>query len=159
MKPVISDMVERYERGNLSRRDLIQGLTMLVATAGTGAAVAQSAAAAEPAFACTGVDHVSVRVSDLKRSAEFYQSLYGLKPMGEDKEHRILRLGANRQVIVSLRQDKPYGMIDHFGLSIDKFNKEAATKVLNERGHKTYEDWEYGFYIRDPDDAVVQMTP
>jgi hypothetical protein len=159
MKPVISDMVERYERGHLSRRDLIQGLTMLVAAAGTGTAMAQSASASEPAFACTGVDHVSVRVSDLKRSAEFYQSLYGLKPMGEDKEHNILRLGANRQVIVSLRQDKPYGMIDHFGLSIDKFNKEAATKVLNERGHKTYEDWEYGFYIRDPDNAVVQMTP
>lgn len=159
MKPVISDMVERYERGTLSRRDLIQGLTMLVAAAGTGSAMAQSSAPSEPAFTCKGVDHVSVRVRDLKRSAEFYQSLYGLKPMGEDKEHNILRLGANRRVIVSLRQDEPYGMIDHFALSIDKFNKDAATKVLNERGHKTYEDWEYGFYIRDPDNAVVQMTP
>jgi hypothetical protein len=153
MKPIISELVTRYESGKLSRRDLIQGLTALVATGGAVAAET----AAEPPFTCAGVDHVSVRVKDLKRSAEFYQSLYGLKPMGEDKEHNILRLGRNRRVIVSLRQDKPYGQIDHFGLSIENFNKDAATKILTERGFKPQEDWEYGYYIKDPDDAVVQM--
>jgi len=153
MKPIISDLVTRYESGKLSRRDLIQGLTALVAAGGAVAAENP----AEPPFACAGVDHVSVRVKDLKRSAEFYQSLYGLTPMGEDKEHNILRLGRNRRVIVSLRQDQPYGQIDHFGLSIEKFNKADATKLLAARGFKPQEDWEYGFYIRDPDDAVVQM--
>lgn len=159
MKPVISDLVESYERGTLSRRDLIQGLTMLVAAAGAGKAIAQSAPAAAPAFTTKGVDHICVRVRDLKRSADFYQSVYGLTPMGEDKEHRIVRLGANRRVYVSLRQDEPYGQIDHFALSLENFNKDAVTKKLNDLGHKTYEDWEYGFYIKDPDDAVVQMTP
>ena len=169
MKPIISDLVTRFETGRLSRRDLIQGLTMLVAT--VGATGANSASAAEPAaapaaapaappvaplFNCTGVDHVSVRVKDLKKSAEFYQSLFGLEPRGEDKEHRILRLGKKR-VIVSLRQDEPHAQIDHFGLTIDGFNKEAATKALNARGHATHEDWEYGFYTHDPDGAVVQM--
>ena len=153
MKPIISDLVSRFESGGLSRRDLIQGLTMLVATASASAA---DTTAAEAPLNCTGVDHVSVRVKDLKRSAEFYQSLFGLETRGEDKEHRILRLGKKR-VIVSLRQDEPHGQIDHFGLSIDGFNKEAATKFLNARGHETKEDWEYGFYTRDPDGAVVQM--
>ncbi len=152
MKPIISDLVTRFETGGLSRRDLIQGLTMLVATASASAADS----APEAALNCTGVDHVSVRVKDLKKSAEFYQSLFGLEARGEDKEHRILRLGKKR-VIVSLRQDEPYGQIDHFGLSIDGFNKEAATKFLNARGHATKEDWEYGFYTHDPDGAVVQM--
>jgi catechol-2,3-dioxygenase len=152
MKPDISDLVTRYETGRLSRRDLIQGLTMLVATASASAADS----APEPALNCTGVDHVSVRVKDLKRSAEFYQSLFGLEARGQDKEHRILRLGKKR-VIVSLRQDEPYGQIDHFGLSIEGFNKEAATKFLSARGHATQEDWEYGFYTHDPDGAVVQM--
>jgi catechol 2,3-dioxygenase-like lactoylglutathione lyase family enzyme len=153
MKPIISDLVTQYERGKLSRRDLIQGLTMLVAAGGVAAA---DTAPEAPPFNCTGVDHVSVRVADLKRSAEFYQSLYGLKPLGEDKEHKILRLGGKR-VTVSLRQDKPYGMIDHFGLSIENFNKEAATKLLTQRGFTPQEDWEYGYYIKDPDGAVVQM--
>jgi catechol-2,3-dioxygenase len=153
MKPIISDLVTRFETGSLSRRDLIQGLTMLVATASASAADSPP----ETTLNCTGVDHVSVRVKDLKKSAEFYQSLFGLEARGEDKEHRILRLGKARRVIVSLRQDEPYGQIDHFGLSIEGFNKEAATKFLNARGHATKEDWEYGFYTHDPDGAVVQL--
>src|SRR6185369_14776357 len=110
---LISDLVSRYERGGLSRRDLIQGLTLLVATA---AAKGADSAPETAQLNCSGVDHVSVRVKDLKRSAEFYQSLFGLEPRGEDKEHRILRLGKGRHVIVSLRQDEPYGQVDHFGL-------------------------------------------
>ena len=155
MKPIISDLVTRYETGRLSRRALIQGLTMLVATA-SAAKAADGPPEAAP-LNCAGVDHVSVRVKDLKRSAEFYQSLFGLEPRGEDKEHRILRLGKGRHVIVSLRQDEPYGQIDHFGLSIEGFNKEAATKLLTTRGLTPKEDWEYGYYVRDPDNAVVQM--
>ena len=153
MKPIISDLVTRYETGRLSRRDLIQGLTMLVATASVKAADEPAATQLE----CSGVDHVSVRVKDLKRSAEFYQSLFGLEPRGEDKEHRILRLGKGRHVIVSLRQDEPYGQIDHFGLKIEGFKKDAATKLLTARGLTPKEDWEYGYYVRDPDNAVVQM--
>ena len=42
MKPIISDLVTRYETGRLSRRDLIQGLTMLVATAAASNAAARS---------------------------------------------------------------------------------------------------------------------
>jgi len=151
MKPIISDMVERYESGTLSRRELIQGLTMLVAAGGTAKAGAQ-----ESAMIVNGIDHVSVRVKDLQRSAEFYQSLFGLSPLGEDKEHRILRLGRQR-VTVSLRQDEPYGLIDHFGVKVDSFNKEAATRVLKQRGLMPEENWEYGYFVRDPDGAYVQM--
>jgi catechol 2,3-dioxygenase-like lactoylglutathione lyase family enzyme len=153
MKPVISDLVSHYESGRISRRDLIQGLTMLVA-AGSAAA---ADSAPEPVLPVTGVDHVSVRVANLERSAQFYQSLFGLAPLGADKEHNILRLGAGRRVIVSLRQDQPHGQIDHFGLKVEGFKKDEATKLLTARGLTPKEDWEYGYYIKDPDGAVVQM--
>ena len=153
MKPVINDLVSKYEDGRISRRDLIQGLTMMVAA---GSAVAADSAPA-PILPVSGVDHVSVRVADLEKSAQFYQSLFGLTPMGADKEHNILRLGAGRRVIVSLRQDQPHGQIDHFGLKVDGFKKDEATKLLTARGIKPQEDWEYGYYIKDPDNAVVQL--
>ncbi len=70
---------------------------MLVAAG--SAAAADSAPA--PILPVAGVDHVSVRVANLEKSAQFYQSLFGLAPMGADKEHNILRLGAGRRVIVS----------------------------------------------------------
>jgi catechol 2,3-dioxygenase-like lactoylglutathione lyase family enzyme len=154
MKPTISDLVSQFEQGRLTRRGLIQSLAMLVAV--ESAAAADEPAPAAPPLPATGIDHVSVRVKDLQRSAEFYQSLYGLKPLGEDREHRILRLGQKR-VIVSLRQDEPYGQIDHFGISVENFKKDEATRVLTARGLTPKEDWEYGYYVRDPDNAVVQM--
>jgi catechol 2,3-dioxygenase-like lactoylglutathione lyase family enzyme len=61
MKPIISDLVERYERGGLSRRELIQGLALLVAAGPASAATDAPPAGMTP----SGIDHVSVRVKDL----------------------------------------------------------------------------------------------
>lgn len=149
---LISDLVERYESGKLSRRELIQGLTALAVAGHAGAAAAQNAG-----MIATGIDHVSVRVSDMQRSAEFYQSLFGLTPLSEDKEHRILRLGRKR-VIVSLRQDTPHGLIDHFGVAVENFSKEKAAQLLEQRGLTPEENWEYGFHVRDPDGTYVQFN-
>ena len=68
MKPIISDLVERYDRGRLSRRELIQGLTLLAAAGSAAAADAP----ADNGLVASGIDHVSVLVSDLQRSVAFY---------------------------------------------------------------------------------------
>lgn len=153
MKPIISDLVERYETGRLSRRELIQGLTMLVAAAQAGVA-----RGAEPEkLTPDSIDHISILVSDLKRSTEFYQTLFDLSVVSEDKEHNIVRLGRNKRVLVSLRPGTPHGTIDHFGIKVENFNKEAVTRMLQQRGLNPQENWEYGYFIKDPDGAVVQM--
>lgn len=155
MKPIISDLVNRYESGRLSRRELIQGLALLV-TATSVPAATEPAPAPQPSLPATGIDHVSVRVSDMDKSVAFYSSLFGLKNVSEDKPHRIVRLG-NPKVIVSLRQDTPHGQIDHFGVAVSGFDKAEVTKNLGARGLKPQEDWEYGFYVRDPDGVPVQF--
>jgi len=158
MKSVISNLVERFENGNLSRRDLVQGLTMLFAAASVP--VRPAAAADAPAAASltpTGIDHVSVLVSDVERSAKFYQDLFGLSVLSTDKEHGIVRLGRKR-VIVSIRKEKPYGTVDHFGVGVENFNKAAVTQVLQQRGLTPSENWQYGFYVKDPDGMNVQFV-
>ncbi|MDB6045438.1 MAG: hypothetical protein JWM63_3989 [Gammaproteobacteria bacterium] len=152
MKPIISDLVERFESGRLSRRELIGGLTLLMAA---GQAPAEPAPQS-PGLIGNGIDHVSVLVSDLERSAKFYQSLFGLAVLSEDKPHGILRLGRKR-VSVSIRKETPYGTVDHFGVSVENFNKEAVTQVLTQRGLTPQENWQYGFHVKDPDGVVVQM--
>jgi catechol 2,3-dioxygenase-like lactoylglutathione lyase family enzyme len=152
MKPIISDLVERFESGRLSRRELIGGLTLLMAA---GQAPAQQAPQS-PGLVGNGIDHVSVLVSDLERSAKFYQSLFGLAVLSEDKPHGILRLGRKR-VSVSIRKETPYGTVDHFGVSVENFNKEAVTQVLTQRGLAPQENWQYGLHVKDPDGVVVQM--
>jgi catechol 2,3-dioxygenase-like lactoylglutathione lyase family enzyme len=153
MKPIISDLVQRYESGRLSRRDLIQGLTMLAAVGPAAAADL----APDSGLIASGIDHVSVLVSDLQRSVAFYQSLFGLSVLSEDKPHNIVRLGRKR-VIVSLRTEAPQGTIDHFGVTVENFDKSAVTRVLKQRGLEPQENWQYGFHVKDPDGAVVQFV-
>jgi catechol 2,3-dioxygenase-like lactoylglutathione lyase family enzyme len=157
MKAVIADMIDRFEGGRLSRRDLIQGLSALTATAAVGSV---ARAATPEALKATGIDHVSVLVKDLARSTAFYQSVFGFTVIGEDQEHRIVRLGSpgtGKRVLVSLRMEEPYGTIDHYCISLGSFDREAVTEKLKAFGLTPQQSVEFGFYVRDPDGAVVQM--
>jgi catechol 2,3-dioxygenase-like lactoylglutathione lyase family enzyme len=154
VEPIINDMVQRFERGRLSRRELIQGLSLLVAAS---QAQAVAPGAIQPTgLAAAGIDHVSVLVSDLERSATFYKNLFGLTVLSEDKEHGILRLGS-KHVIISIRTEKPYGSVDHFGVRVENFNKDAVTKTLQQHGLEADENWQYGYYVKDPDGVNVQL--
>ena len=156
MEPIINDMVRRFEDGALTRRQLIQGLSALVAA--SQARGAPAAEASPPAsLTATGIDHVSVLVSDLDKSATFYKSLFGLTVLGEDKEHGILRMGAKR-VLVSIRKEKPYGTVDHFGVGVENFDRAVVAQTLMQRGLKPDENWQYGFYVKDPDGVNVQLV-
>ncbi|MGZ3276359.1 MAG: VOC family protein [Caulobacteraceae bacterium] len=161
MDPVISDLLDRYESGRLSRRDLVTGLSALAAVSAAGPASAQTAA---PALQPTGIDHVSILVTDLQRSANFYNRVFGLVTNGEDAANKILRLGPKAapgergRVIVSLRQQPPAGAVDHWAFRLDKFSPDAVTPILKGHGLTPQQNIEYGFYVKDPDGVVVQMV-
>jgi len=147
----ISELVDRFERGVLTRRQLIQSLSLLMAAPRVDAAQATG-------LRGTGIDHVSVLVSDMSRSAAFYQSIFGMTPISEDKPNQILRLGM-KKTIVSLRREPPStGVVDHFAISVENFNREAVTKELSSHGLTPQNNIQYGFHIKDPDGVVVQIV-
>ena len=158
MDALISDLVTRFERGGLTRRQLIQGLSALVAS---GAAAGPAVAQAQKLQAMT-INHTSVLVSDLQRSADFYSRIFGLMPVSEDKENKILRLGTGgtgvNATLVSLRAQNPPGLIDHFAISVQGFNRDTATQVLKQHGLTPANNVEFGFHVKDPDGAVVQIV-
>jgi len=151
VEPVISDLLTSFERGALSRRELIGALALL---AGAGAGAAASAATLKGA----SINHVSVLVTDMARSIDFYGRVFGLTLVNEDKANKIARLGAGGKVLVSLRIEPPPGVIDHFAIGVDGFNREAVTADLKGFGLEPRETIEFGFHVKDPDGAVVQIT-
>jgi catechol 2,3-dioxygenase-like lactoylglutathione lyase family enzyme len=158
MDTIITELVNRFERGGLTRRQLIHHLSALLAVG----SVAPPVAAQSGGLKATGIDHTSVLVTDLQRSAEFYQRIFGLTPVSEDKPNRILRLGAGGtgvdSTLVSLRQQNPPGLIDHFAVSVEGFNRDEVTKVLKQHGLTPDQNIEFGFHVKDPDGAVVQIV-
>ena len=154
MESIIDDLVRRFELGAVTRRQLIQGLSTLV----VGATAASRADAAQAGgLRGTGIDHVSILVNDLQRSATFYQSVFGMTPVSEDKPNQILRLGMKR-TIVSLRHEGPSGVADHFAISVENFNRDAVTEQLKQHGLTPQQNVQFGFHIKDPDGVVVQIV-
>jgi catechol 2,3-dioxygenase-like lactoylglutathione lyase family enzyme len=153
METIIADLVNRFEVGGLTRRQLIQGLSMLLAAGASPAAAAAQTGGLHGA----GIDHVSILVDDLQRSAAFYQRVFGITPLSEDKPNQILRLGA-KQTIVSLRHEAPAGVVDHFAIKVENFNREAVTQQLGALGLTPQQNVQFGFHIKDPDGVVVQVV-
>jgi len=153
MEAIISDLVSRFEKGSLSRRELVQGLTMLAASGTAAKAAAQD----EIDFRTANIDHVSMQVTDLQRSVDFYQKTFGFSFVSEDKPLNIIRLG-NGRTLVSFNLQKPTGIVDHFSIGVPRFTKEAATRYFAARGLRTGDDPYHGLHVRDPDGNYVQVS-
>ena len=151
MHTVIDDLVTRFDRGTLSRRQLVQGLTALAA-AGAAPAAAQAAP-----FTSTRIDHISIQVTDMARSIQFYERIFGLKILSEDQDNEIVRMGVTR-IIVSLHRKPPVGIVDHFAIAIDGFDRDAVTAELAKHGLEAQQNLDYGFYVRDPEGIPVQIV-
>lgn len=151
MEHIISNLLKSYEKGSLTRRELVQGLAMLAVAAGP-------VSAAPAGFAATTINHVSVQVSDLKRSKEFYERVFALPVRVADRPDVAIRLGVGKSHL-TLRQAKPSGLVDHFCMGVDNFNRESVIRDLKERGVSPEPD-EHGFsafHVKDPDGLDVQL--
>jgi len=161
MEQVIAQLLQEYERGGISRRQLIQTL----AAAAASSIAASSAVAAAPdgqVFRATAFNHVSYQVSDYRKSRDFYAGLFGMKVTLDDGMQCRLAFGDN----ILIARNRPSGTpkIDHIAYTIagwdtDKSVKPALKAELERRGLKIRESGTGGssFHVMDPDGFEVQM--
>jgi catechol 2,3-dioxygenase-like lactoylglutathione lyase family enzyme len=153
MEAIISDLLSRFEQGALTRRGLIQGLAMLTAASG-GASVAP---AQDAAMKGLKIDHMSIQVTDLPRAVAFYEKVFGFTVVSEDKPNEIVRLGGAK-TLVSLHHKSPTGLVDHFAIGVQNFDKERVTRELKNLGINPEENLDAGFHIKDPEGMSVQIV-
>ena len=157
MEAIISNLLNRFEKGALSRRGLIQGLAMLTAAGGAASEAQAQAGSVATGIKAAKIDHVSIQVSDLPRSIAFYQKMFGLTIMGEDKPNEIVRMGSGK-ILVSLHHKSPTAVVDHFAIGVENFNKDAVTRELKARGANPEDNLDAGFHIIDPEGISVQIV-
>ena len=157
MESIITMWVRRFESGAVSRRELIQSLTVLAtAAAGTTASAA--------GFEVSAIDHIQINASNAKRSSEWYQKVLGLKPMraGEmgDETEEIAHVGTPGNLLLSLRKLKPAGQIDHIGFRVIGATQQDIVRDLKARGevmHPPDPTKAPGSYLHDPDGIRIQI--
>jgi catechol 2,3-dioxygenase-like lactoylglutathione lyase family enzyme len=149
----IEALVNQYERGDLTRRQLLQALAII--SAGGTAALQTS----NVLMRGRNLHHVNVRVSSVAQSENFYRKLFGLsasrRVQGPDN-HGLDLPGAG--LIILQRADDP-GRIDHFCVGVDDFNAERLRTAVRNAGLGDVQgNASDNFSVIDPDGLRVQIS-
>ena len=167
METVIARLLDQFEHGILTRRQLIHSLAAAAFAAGGGTAAAQSGG-----FRTTNLDHISYDVTDYRRTRDFYSGLLGMTVANDNgKDACELHFGDARGVgvrdraMISIRT-RPAAHVDHFAFKIDQWNTDRVGAELQRRGLKSqlarggaidtpnYMSW----VVQDPDGTGVQIS-
>jgi catechol-2,3-dioxygenase len=148
MKQLISNMLERYEGGRVSRRQLVQGLAAI-------AAAGYAAPAEASTFQGVGLNHVALRVTNVQRSRDFYQKHLGMPVLHESQSNCFLGLGKN---FLTLFQNPNPGL-DHYCIAIENFKADAVMEELKRQGlNPNRPSGTDRVYFPDPDGLTVQLS-
>ncbi len=139
MSAAIEQLVKRYEGGGMTRRELVLALSALVMARPAGGAAAQQGAAPAPIRVRT-MNHVTLTVSDVQRSVEFYQRVLGLPlvtTQGTERDWNapavpVLGIGDGPQFIAFSQGDRPH--INHYCLGMEGFDAAEIVARLAEHG-------------------------
>ncbi len=143
----ISDILTRYERGEIRRRDLISGLAALTVVSRGAAAPASST------FQGVEVNHVALNVTDVRRSRDFYQKHLGLPVVRQSDTNCFLGLRKN---FLALFQDANPGM-NHYCMAIEDYEVGRVTAELERQGLNPARR-SNRVYFKDPDGIEVQLS-
>lgn len=130
-----------------------------------------------PPFALKGIDHVVLRIIDLKASLAFYCGVLGCTIEKEQAAIGLTQLRAGHSLIDLVPLDGLLGQlggagpevqgrnVDHFALAISTFDEAAIRAHLETHGIAVTESGErYGaegngpsIYVRDPDGNGVEL--
>src|SRR5713226_9352253 len=113
--------------------DRRQFLLSLPALAMTPAAMAQSSTAQ---IRMRGLNHVTLTVSDLKRTVDFYQGLFGMPIQArQGSTLAVLRIGPGPQsLMLSTGGANPTPGINHLCVGVEDFNIDRILRILGEHG-------------------------
>jgi catechol 2,3-dioxygenase-like lactoylglutathione lyase family enzyme len=145
----IEKLLDKFERGAMSRRQLALSLAALV----SGVQAAPKKGELEAA----SINHVTVRVPDLHRTSQFYQEFFGM-PLKQQSE-KIHILGVGNSFFGIEQGDGPVATVDHYDFGIAGFNADEARAKLRKRNLQVA-DSKAGdsFKFRDPDGFQVQLN-
>ncbi len=148
MQHIIASILDRYESGQVSRREVIGMLAAL-------AAAAPAASAPAAPFRGVGLNHIAVRVTDIPRARAFYQELLGLPLISESPSSCFLGLGNE---FLTLFRNRIPGL-DHFCIAIENFRPDAVMEQLAARNLKPRRPAGTDrVYFHDPDGLEVQLS-
>jgi catechol 2,3-dioxygenase-like lactoylglutathione lyase family enzyme len=158
MEQIVAGLVEAFEHGRMTRRQLIQSLTATAAAAYAAGSSPISAAGAP--MKVVAVNHISYQVADYAKTRDFYAGLLGMR--ASDDNGRQVRLSFGDQGTCLLartaRVPSTAPRIDHIAYTIEHWDRDAVKAELERRGLTPRPDSDLSFHVKDPDGFDVQIA-
>jgi catechol 2,3-dioxygenase-like lactoylglutathione lyase family enzyme len=161
MEHVINNLLQDFERGKMSRRQLIQSLAMAAtAAAAAGGTAAASAADEGKGFEAIAVNHISYQVKDYTKTRDFYTSLLGMKAVQDNGRQCYLTFGDHGTWLLprNAREGNETPKVDHIAYTIKNWDQKKVEAELKRRGLEAREDTVNSFHVKDPDGFDLQIS-
>ncbi len=142
----LDSLLDAYDRGKLSRRGLLAALVPLV-----------SAEGAADTLTVKTVNHVTLSVSDIEKSREFYQNLFGAPIVSKQANGINIAMGPSS--FLGLYKTGSAPAIHHVCLGVEG-TVESAAAFLEKKSVKPQirdRDGVKELYFRDPDNIMIQL--
>lgn len=171
MEGAITKLLENFESGKMTRRQLIRSLSVVAAVTSSGTVVAADAMASSPdpsriaadakkSFKAVAVNHISYQVNDYAKTRDFYAELFGMKILGDNGKQCELILGDTNTFIIP--RNAPAGStpprVDHIAYTIENWDKDAVKAELDRRGLNPQPDTDNSFHVKDPNGFDLQIS-
>jgi extradiol dioxygenase family protein len=159
MENVIAKLVQDFEQGKMSRRQLVQSLTITAAaTAGIVPAARAAQAPATGKLEAGYVNHISYSVSDYAKCRDFYADLLGMKVTEDDGKQCRLVFG-NNILIPRNRANGAPAKVDHIAYTVINWDREKDSfeERLKMRGLQYTGSAKTSFQVKDPEGMGVQF--
>jgi catechol 2,3-dioxygenase-like lactoylglutathione lyase family enzyme len=159
MEHIISRLLQDFERGKMSRRQLIQSLAMAATAAAAGSTPASAAQEGE-GFHAYAVNHISYQVKDYTKTRDFYTSLLGMKVTQDNGRQCYLTFGDQDTWLLprNARDASQAPKVDHIAYTIKNWDQKKVETELKRRGLEPRVDTENSFHVKDPDGFDVQIS-
>jgi catechol 2,3-dioxygenase-like lactoylglutathione lyase family enzyme len=159
MEHIIAKLLQNFEDGKMTRRQLIQSLA-LAATAASATGAVPAAAADKYVVKTTYLNHVGYQVADYRKSRDWYADLFGMKVVLDDGKKANLAVGESL-VIFHNRQSPSTPIIDHICFTVADWDKDksvrgAVAAELKRRGLEVQSSAN-SLDIKDPDGFRIQL--
>jgi catechol 2,3-dioxygenase-like lactoylglutathione lyase family enzyme len=186
MEAFVAVKLDEFAKGKISRRQLLETLTIAATTtaAATGGASA-AAAGPDPAITPALVNHISYTCPDFKKAADWYQKVLNLDMIGPT-DHDVAGVFGKRgekpmgvaandvplsYIIFRTRpadappqgqaqpRRKSQAIVEHMGYTVADFDREKAKVELKRLGVEGVRDGGlYSLHMLDPFGYDVQLS-
>ena len=149
----VEKMIGDYERGRITRRQLVSHFATLLAFAGGATFSATAGNQSASTFQAVDLNHIALNVTDIPRSRDFYVRHLGLTVSRESDRSCFLTCGDN---FVALFRSNEAGLA-HYCYAIEDYSVDTAAEKLRAQGFEPRIAGDR-IYFDDPDGLEVQLS-